>query len=403
MHGIRHVGRRSVLAGAGAVALIAAGLRLSIGRSDSDSEPEPTPITATPKTDPEELLAVTSSPTPIERYIPPTATPIQPETPPPTATVSPTPTTETLSLLTGLPMDETVINRRPLAIKIGNNPEARPHWGLTEAELVMEHYTEGGVTRYTALFQASNSVRIGPLRSARLIDIQISQEYKSLFAHVGGSPGVREALKVLGPLDRDEFFYSSDGPFFRTGDRVPPENAWVNLQRLRAEVDRLGLSPEVSIEPWDFYDGDSEPVNAQLVVVPTPPMSSETYRSRYQYDSDSGKYLKFIGQAPAIDGATGEQISVSNLIIQTVGHYITDIEEDSLGNMSLEIQTIGEGKVIVFRNGSAVEGIWKKPTQDTRTQFSQSDGSPIQLKRGNSWVHFLPDNETVNWQASLDA
>jgi len=391
-----------VLAGAGAVALIAAGLRLSLGRSDPDPKPKPSSIAPNPIAKPEKALAAKHSPTPIERYIPPTATPIQIETPPPTATASPTPTTETLSPLTGLPSDKTIVNRRPLAIKIGNNPEARPHWGLNEAEIVMEHYTEGGVTRYTALFQGSDSVRVGPLRSARLIDIQISQEYQSLFAHVGGSPGVRSALKVLGRLDRDEFFYGSDGPFFRTGDRVPPENAWVNLLKLRDEVERLGLSPEVNIDSWNYYNSMSEPINARLVIVPAPPMSSETYRSRYQFESGNGKYLKFIGQAPAIDGKTGDQISVNNLIIQTVGHYITDIEEDSLGNMSLEIQTIGEGKVTVFRDGSVVEGLWKKPTRDTRTQFFQNDGSPIQLKRGNSWIHFLPDNETVNWQASLD-
>src|SRR5579859_3925706 len=56
--------------------------------------------------------------------------------------------------LTGLAVtDPTVLQRRPLAVKISNAPPlVRPQAGIGDADLVFEHLTEGKLTRFTAVF-----------------------------------------------------------------------------------------------------------------------------------------------------------------------------------------------------------------------------------------------------------
>ena len=46
------------------------------------------------------------------------------------------------------------LDRRPIAVKLSNAPAdyTRPQAGLNDADLIFEHWTEGSVTRFTAIF-----------------------------------------------------------------------------------------------------------------------------------------------------------------------------------------------------------------------------------------------------------
>ena len=57
---------------------------------------------------------------------------------------------------------------RPYAVMINNVSTARPlQSGLQDAFIIYEMIVEGGITRYLALFQDTNTERIGSIRSAR--------------------------------------------------------------------------------------------------------------------------------------------------------------------------------------------------------------------------------------------
>src|SRR5262245_55147431 len=48
--------------------------------------------------------------------------------------------------------DPATLNRRPMVVKISNAPPlVRPQAGIGEADLVFEHYAEGGLTRFSAI------------------------------------------------------------------------------------------------------------------------------------------------------------------------------------------------------------------------------------------------------------
>ena len=62
---------------------------------------------------------------------------------------------------------DALAGRRPIAIIVDNYPDARPQWGLSQATRVYETITEGGVTRYLAIFGPRDVDRVGPVRSVR--------------------------------------------------------------------------------------------------------------------------------------------------------------------------------------------------------------------------------------------
>jgi hypothetical protein len=76
--------------------------------------------------------------------------------------------------LTGLEVaNPESLNRRPIDVKISNSPAiVRPQSGISEADLVFEHYTEVGITRFSAIFYTNAPQRVGSIRSARLIDYE---------------------------------------------------------------------------------------------------------------------------------------------------------------------------------------------------------------------------------------
>src|SRR5436309_2184305 len=64
--------------------------------------------------------------------------------------------------LTGLPLDKPEdLSRRPLLVKLGNSEAERPQAGLAMADVVYESVTEGGITRYAAVFQAHEVANLG--------------------------------------------------------------------------------------------------------------------------------------------------------------------------------------------------------------------------------------------------
>src|SRR5437870_3059468 len=70
------------------------------------------------------------------------------------------------SSIAGLKCDNA--QRRPVAVMMPSDPEAKPLSGISAADLVMEMpVTPNGVTRFMAIFQCQTPKEIGSVRSAR--------------------------------------------------------------------------------------------------------------------------------------------------------------------------------------------------------------------------------------------
>ncbi|HMN61059.1 MAG TPA: DUF3048 domain-containing protein, partial [Anaerolinea sp.] len=118
----------------------------------------------------------------------PSATPLPSATPVPTlnypaAGMGPTGFPTEVDPLTGLKVtDLTLLDRRPIVIKVENLPrEHRPQFGLSRADLVYEYYTEQGSTRFAAVYYGQDAERVGPIRSGRFFDVNVVQMYRGIF------------------------------------------------------------------------------------------------------------------------------------------------------------------------------------------------------------------------------
>jgi hypothetical protein len=76
---------------------------------------------------------------------------------------------------------------RPVAVTINNISVAQPvQTGLGQADIVYETEVEGGITRLLALFQDVSKVKkLGTIRSARYVFIDLAMGHNAVYAHHG--------------------------------------------------------------------------------------------------------------------------------------------------------------------------------------------------------------------------
>jgi hypothetical protein len=60
-------------------------------------------------------------------------------------------------------------------------------------------------------------------------------------------------------------------------------------------------------------------------------------------------------------------------------------------------QDIGTGNAIVFQNGQAIVGTWKKASALDREVFYDTNGKEIQMVRGQTWVELVPSTNKVSY------
>ena len=136
----------------------------------------------------------------------PTSTPsatapvIQPTVP--TETIMPTVAQKGLDPLTGLEVSNPEnLDRRPVMVKVSNYPAlGRPHAGLAFADLIFDYYIGIGQNRFLAVFYGQDAKSIGPVRSGRLVDIQLVNLYQGILGF--GSADGDTLAAIFGDLGR---------------------------------------------------------------------------------------------------------------------------------------------------------------------------------------------------------
>lgn len=362
------------------------------------STPTPPEATATPTRTPPPQETATPAPTstPTPRPATPTATPA-----PTKAVVEATPFPLDVNPLTGEKMESAeVLDRIPIAIKVSNSPEVRPQSGLNSADLVFEHFAEGNITRFTAVFYGKEPKQVGSVRSGRLIDLEIPAMYGALFGYSGSSAGVKERIR-----NSDLFPTYIAAPDFGVGQpyfyRVPQEG--------KAFEHTLFTDPAVLRQLADERGINKRPEFPRLMTFSETPLAGGTpinyfeidYQSAckagWTYDAASGRWQRSTAGVKQTDYLTGEPLTAANVIIVYANHIETDILEDTWGggHQSIQVQIWGSGPVLVFRDGVMQNGYWERIERNHMLTFWVSEGHPIPLKPGNTWLQMVPLGTTV--------
>lgn len=305
----------------------------------------------------------------------------------PKPTPSPTPALPA-DLLTGQPDSPEVASRPNTAVVIENYYDARPQTGLSQADVVYEALAEGGITRYMAVFHTQQPSVMGPVRSVRTYFVDWSLENDAPLAHVGGNADALDEIGPLGMKNMDEFV--NGGYFYRTSDRVAPHNMYTTSALLAKLEAALGYAKPSAAQPLAQFKDDQpnkQPPHPTIDVN----YSYNGFQVEYRYDPATNTYLRYLAGQPDVDRGTGQQIRVKNVVAEMMP---TSYGLTRIGEQTVIMQTVGQGQVVVFRDGDAVVGTWKKDSHAARTQLLDAAGQPIALDRGNTWFAVIPiDNQ----------
>lgn len=294
---------------------------------------------------------------------------------------------EARSDLTGEWIDAELAAQRPFAVMMGNTKIATPQYGIGSADVIYEAPVEGSETRLMPIFQNYQSLeKVMSIRSCRLYYIDWALEFDAIYGHYGQSYLAEDMLKNsyvnnLSGLDGsvEKVMYSRDS------DRKAPHNAYTTGEGIQAGIALKGYETQHSADYKSHYkfneDEENEIVlkdaSAAAVVVP----GYLVNKPWFVYNSESGLYERFQNGDAHIDGATGEQLAVKNIIIQICDWRVADENADYL-----DITTTGSGSGYYVTNGSAIPITWSKNSQTEATKYYDSNGEEITLNRGKTWV-----------------
>ncbi|HEY3415756.1 MAG TPA: DUF3048 domain-containing protein, partial [Armatimonadota bacterium] len=294
--------------------------------------------------------------------------------------------------LDGEDTTSTAIARRPLAVMIENSPKARPQSGLLQACRVYEGITEGGITRFLAIFLHGDPTVIGPVRSARPHFIYLAEEYSPVYVHCGES---YEALQVLttepGLRDLDQLKYEK--PFWRDHSRLAPHNLYTSTERLRKFMVKQEWEGQAEQLPLMSFGGKVEGG------IPTPIITvnfggAVRYKLRFEYDTALGAYRRYMDGKLHADRETGQPILVKNIIIQ---HVVSQkFADDKLGTYDVRVMGAGVGEFLTM--GQRMPLKWQKDSLVGVTAYTDEIGRPLPYQVGQTWVELIPEDGTVTFE-----
>ncbi len=296
-----------------------------------------------------------------------------------------------VSPFTGLAVQNpALLERMPAAVKISNSPIARPQSGLSKADVVIEHLAEGDITRFTAIFHSQDAERIGSVRSARLIDLELPVLFDAFLVYSGASGEVNRLIEASDFADRTLSDERKDPGFYRLDvpGRTYEHTLFTDSELLQQYAEDQGWATPPRYRGWQW--SEQPPRLAQRAHTITIPYSAEYSDVTYDYDPAAGAYRRSILGEPHVDDLTGEQLAADNVAVLYVNHAPTLIVEDALGNKSVEIQLWGQGRMQLFRDGTVQEGVWLRPQREDPLLFVDQDMQPLELKPGNVWIQIVP-------------
>jgi hypothetical protein len=279
-----------------------------------------------------------------------------------------------------------------LAVKVENLPQARPQWGLDQADIVFEEPVEGGITRFVAVYDCQGASRIEPVRSGRFDDPEILEPLgKVLFAYAGAIQPVVNEVDSPGSLLEDVGIDKAPQAYWRDPDRYAPHNLVSSTSALYSAAKQLGY-PEKPPHAIFSY-GKPVPGGTPAAVVNIHyPIDTTTWT----WDRSAGVwYRSYSDTGPAMQG-DGRQVAASNVVVMLVPNYETPWVEDPTGAHEYVMGLKGSGPAWVFRDGEQYLGRWERPLLEDPTTFVEKDGSRITLTPGNTWVEYVPDGDSIS-------
>jgi hypothetical protein len=313
------------------------------------------------------------------------------------------PDTAVINPLTGLPVpNPDILNRRPVMVKVSNFPRiGRPHAGLSSADIVFDYFIGVGTNRFLALYYGQDAEKIGPVRSGRRVDAELVTMYEGVLAY-GSADEDTDAVLVNTLGEYALSHLEADCPVFCGTDTHSVTGVFANSNAISTHVSTLGLENGRPDLPGMVFSEElpAGAVDADSVTI----LFNYQNRGEWRYDEPSGKFLRWIEfveneeeggeefeMIPLVDRVNGEQLAFSNVIV-----LFARYNELAPTAHEIEIWANNTGMpAYLFRDGRMIAGEWKSVNDADPIQFFDSDGGPLALNPGNTWIAIMGMNSSI--------
>jgi len=294
--------------------------------------------------------------------------------------------------------------KRSVAVVINNIKAALPARGVSEADLIYEYVTEGGITRLLCVFaDIGNAPELGSLRSARIVACDLANGTNSIFIHFGREPRAVSYLasNKIDHLDGNNMSggkYSSsdyDDGYVKLASGIFfwRDKAWSKVRSSEHTAVSDGTHIKEAIEyknisldgecPRFFNfvpDSSKDLENGEDCTYAKVKISGYMKNAIFEYNEEDGLYYKSEYGDPQIDENNDEQVAVTNVFVLycrvtlASDDYRTDYHFDEGG----------DGYYISA--GKKINVTWTKETTSDQIKVFNEAGEEVEVNRGKSYV-----------------
>ncbi len=272
------------------------------------------------------------------------------------------------------------VNGPVLVVKIDDTVSAHPQIGLEDADVIYIEQVEGGTTRLAAIFSSRIPTRIGPVRSARITDIELLAQYgRVAFAYSGAQkklvPVITSAnLQDLGAQGQSPIIYTTDS------NRRQPFAMVLRADLLMQKVVKKGYQITQSKNMgWQFGQAPAggTPITSVKVLWPASSYTATWSKAQKRWQLSSHGKLK--------TAESGKVLGATTFVIQNVS-ITPSIYYDEVGGVTPFSATIGSGTGYILRDGRSFKAKWSRISLADGTYWTLEDGREIKFAAGQIWV-----------------
>ena len=273
-----------------------------------------------------------------------------------------------------------------LVVKIDDTVSARPQIGIDRADVVYIEQVEGGLTRLASVFSSEIPTLIGPVRSARISDIDILAQYGRVVFAYSGAQG--KMLPVISAANLNDYGAQRQSPTIYTRDeaRTSPTDmvlrADLLLEKVRSDGREIAQSRSVG---WNFGDAPAGGIAITGAEINWPAASYEL-----TWSAAEERWL-ISNNGVANMSASGTQHGPTTFVIQLV-EILPSEYGDKFGGVTPFSKTVGSGTGYVLRDGKYFSATWSRPDELSGTTWRALDGSEIAFARGQVWIALTEKN-----------
>ncbi len=290
--------------------------------------------------------------------------------------------------LTGLSnMASDRVGMRPYAISVDNISQAWPQRGISQADVIVEIETEGGITRLMALYMDTREVPlIGPVRSLRTQFMEVVYPIEPIIVHIGAAPSAEEAIAEhnfrtmnLNLLTKGIWFDRA-----RNATSAQEHCSFTSGSLIEAQFDNAHIKPEstTNVRFFNFADEGTTITPTGGAATNVTFDFSSYGDGDFRYDAESGKYLKYqYGGKPHVDeGNENKQLAFDNVLILFADIQLSEDHVHVVANY------LAGGDGYYFSQGQYQHITWQKDDYSNPFRFFADDGTELVINPGISYL-----------------